>query len=157
MRLRDFLEKWGLSSLKLKAGFLEADFEPNDPDRAAAWDLYVELLTRITTQNLAPDDGDEKVALDSVYALFPLTREILKRNGSGCLLFAKIAIPVLNQVIRPFTAKWHRLSLAGAFSNSAQCAQFRAELSDLQVILRGYTQALAKLADVEDLTSLENP
>lgn len=156
MKLRDFLERWGLSSLKLKAGFLEAQFDPADPDRAAAWDLYVELLTRITTQALPDGQGQEKAALDSAYALFPLTRDILKKHGSGCGEFAKIAVPVLNQVIRPFTAKWHALSGQGAFADPAQVARFRAELVPLQAQLRSYTRALADMAAVEDLTSLES-
>ena len=63
MKLRDFLERWGLSGLKIKLGFLEGEFKPSDPDRNAAWDLYVELLTRITTQYLPPESGDEKAAL----------------------------------------------------------------------------------------------
>jgi hypothetical protein len=152
MKRRDFLEQWGLSSLKFKLGFLEGEFAPQDPDRAAAWELYVELLTRITTQYLAPEDGDEKTTLDSVHAVFPLTREIY---GSGCGEFAKLAIPVLNQIIRPFTAKWHRLSLNGAFGDSEHCREFRAELSALQPKLRDYTRALAAMANVEDLTTLE--
>jgi hypothetical protein len=36
MKRRDFLEKWGMSSLKLKLGFLEGEFAPHDPDWAAA-------------------------------------------------------------------------------------------------------------------------
>jgi hypothetical protein len=156
MKLRDFLEQWGLTGLKLNLGFLEGSFEPRDPDRAAAWDLYIELLTRITTQSLPPDAGDEKAALDSVYQLFPLTREILKKHGSGAGEFAKIAIPVLNQVTRPFTAKWHRLALAKAFENPTLCAEFRKELSVLQGHLLTYTRALAAMAAVEDLTGLEN-
>lgn len=155
MKRRDFLERWGLSGLKLSLGFLDAEFHPRDPDRAAAWELYVELLTRATTQHLAPEHGDEKTALDSVYALFPLTRDILRRHGSGAGEFAKLAIPVLNQVIRPFTAKWHRLSLAGPFQDAEQCTEFRAELAALQKVLRNYTKALSDLAQVEDLTELE--
>jgi hypothetical protein len=155
MKRRDFLEKWGLSGLKLNPGFLEGEFAPRDPDRAAAWELYVELLTRITTQRLPPEDGDEKTALDSVYALFPLTREILRRHGPDCGEFAKLAIPVLNQILRPFTARWHRRALAGAFTDAARCREFRAELAALQTQLRNYTRALAEMAQVEDLTSLE--
>lgn len=122
MKRRDWLEKWGLSSLKLNVGFATGEFNPHDPDRAAAWDLYVELLPRITTQHLPPEDGDEKTALDSVHALFPLTREILRKHGSGygepsgsrsttrriprrLLLrqhqFAELAIPVLKPTIAP--------------------------------------------------------
>ena len=156
MKRRDFLEKWGLSKLKIKAGFLEGEFAPNDPDREAAWELYVELLTRITTQHLPPDEGDEKAALESVYAIFPLTREILRRRGSGCGEFAKLAIPVLNQLIRPFTAKWHRLSMAGAFSQKARCDEFRDDLAALQPYLRAYSKSLADMAEVEDLTMLED-
>ena len=88
MKRRDFLEKWGLSSLKIRLGFLEGEFDPRDPDRAAAWELYVELLTRVTTQYLAPEDGDELEAIESVYTIFPLTREILRRHGSGAGEFA---------------------------------------------------------------------
>jgi hypothetical protein len=155
MKRRDFLQQWGLSKLKINLGFLESEYDPRDPDRDAAWDLYVELLTRITTQHLAPADGDEKTALASVYSIFSLTREILKKHGSGAGEFAKLAIPVLNQVIRPFTAKWHRQSVAGAFADATRCGEFRAELAALQVTLRAYTRALAAMADVEDLTTLE--
>jgi hypothetical protein len=149
------LQRWGLAGLKLNVGFMEAEFQPQDPDRAGAWELYIELLTRVTTQYLSPDHGDEQTALESVHSLFPLTREILKRHGSSAGEFAKLAIPVLNQVVRPFTAKWHRLSLAGAFKDQARCAEFRAELLELQKVLRNYTRALADLADAEDLTTLE--
>jgi len=38
-------------------------------------------------------------------------------HQEDCIQFRKIAIVVLNQVIRPFTVKWHRLSLAGAFND----------------------------------------
>ena len=156
MKLRDFLEQWGLVGLKINLGFLEGSFQPNDPDRAAAWDLYIELLTRVATQPLPAEVGDEKSVLDSVYELFPLTREILKKHGSGSGEFAKIAIPVLNQIVRPFTARWHQLSLAKAFENPAQCTEFRKDLAVLQERLRTYTRALAAMAAVEDLTSLEN-
>lgn len=155
MKRRDFFEKWGLSNLKITLGFLEGEFSPRDPDRAAAWELYVELLTRVTTQYLPPEEGEEQAALDSVYAIFPLTREILRRQGSGAGEFAKVAIPVLNQVIRPFTAKWHHRSLDSAFNDPEKCREFRTELSALQPRLRNYTRALADMAQVEDLTTLE--
>ena len=155
MKRRDFLEKWGLVGLKIKLGFLEGEFNPRDPDRAAAWELYVELLTRVTTQYLPPEDGDERAALDSVEIIFPLTRDILRRHGSGAGEFAKLAIPVLNQIIRPFTAKWHRLALARAFEGPESRLDFRTELTAIQPRLRDYARALADMAQVEDLTALE--
>jgi hypothetical protein len=157
MKRHAFLEQWGLASLKIKLGFLEGEFAPHDADRAATWELYVELLTRITTQHLLPDEGDEIAALNSVYQIFPLTREILRRQGSGCGEFAKLAIPILNQVVRPFTARWEHLTQPDAFLEAGQRLAFRAELTVLRSLLRHNTRALAAMADVEDLTDLEVP
>ncbi|MFZ4627330.1 MAG: hypothetical protein ACOYNR_03265 [Blastocatellia bacterium] len=155
MKLINWLEKWNLTSLKISAGFLDMELQFRDEDKAAAWQLYIELLTRITTQPLADHEGDEETALKSLHAIFGLTREIIKQNGRGCIEFTKIAIVVLNQVIRPFTAKWHRLSLEGGFKDPARCRQFREELVVLQQKLRDYTGLLADVAGVEDLTGLE--
>lgn len=143
-----------MSSLKINTGFLETEWTPKDPDRKAAWELYVELLTRVATQHLEPEHGDEQAALDSIYKLFDLTRQTLK-NHEGCVEFTKIAAVVLNQVIRPFTAKWHRRSRAGDFDKPAVCEEFRGDLAALQKKLGGFTKALADMAAVEDLTTLE--
>lgn len=156
MKLKEWLDKWSMTSLKVKVGFLETELQFHDVDKNAAWELYIELLTRITTQKLSPDEGDEQVALESIYSLFGLTRDIIKRQGRHCINFAKIAIPVLNQVVRPFTAKWHGLSLQGAFDDSDRRVEFRLELSELQQVLRTYTKMLSDMADVEDLTELED-
>lgn len=155
MKWSKWLENWDMTSLKIKAPYLEMEWNPSEPDKVAAWQLYVELLTRITTQALTVSDGDEKTALDSVYSLFPTTRSIIKDNGRGCIEFTKIAVVVLNQKIRPFTAKWHRKSLSGGFDDPATCEQFRSELKELQVMLRKYTAMLSDMAGVEDLTDLE--
>jgi hypothetical protein len=155
MKLKQWLEKWGMTGLKLTVPFLETEWKPQDPDRDAAWELYIELLTRIATQPLPDERGDEKTALESIHKLFDVTRDVLKRHGKYCTVFAKIAIPVLNQVVRPFTARWHRLGLQNAFSDAAHCQEFRKELKAVQEKLRRYTQALADLANVEDLTTLE--
>ena len=65
------------------------------------------------------------------------------------------AIPVLNQIVRPFTAKWHRESLAGAFQDEDRREEFREELASLREDLRNYNRMLAEIARVEDLTDLE--
>jgi hypothetical protein len=154
MKLKNFLEQWGLTGLKLKTPFLEMEWAPQDEDRAAAWDLYVELLTRVATQRLVPGQGTEKAALESIYELFGITRETIRRNGPRCINFAKLAIVVLNQVVRPFTTKWHAPVAAGALSED-QIVDFRRDLLALQAELRKYTRALAEMAKVEDLTELE--
>lgn len=148
----DFFRRWGLDSIKLNLKFAELEFSPTEDDQTAAWDMYVELITRITTQPLAQNEGDEATALESVYSIFRITRDILKSKGKKAENFTKIAIVVLNQAIRPFTARWHRKQLDGAFENPAECQIFRNELRDLQSKLIQYTKSLAELAMVEDLT-----
>lgn len=155
IRILDLLTKFKLSKVGLNMGFATVELDFSDTDRDAAWDLYVEMLTRITTQPLPSNVGDEETALASVYSLFPTTREILRHRGRDAIDFSKVAIPVLNQVIRPFTAKWHRVSAEGAFEDPARCAEFRKELALLQCDLRNYNRMLAEIAGVEDLTDLE--
>lgn len=155
MKLKDWLNKWHMDSLKINAKFLELELKFEEADKKAAWELYIELITRTTTQHLPDEDGIEITALESVHKIFELSREIIKENGRKCFEFTKIAIVVLNQVIRPFTAKWHKLSSEGAFNDKKKCKKFRKELSELQVDLRKYTQMLSDMAGVEDLTDLE--
>ncbi len=155
MKWKEWLDQWNMTGLSINAGFLNMEWKPGDRDRDAAWELYIELLTRLTTRYLQPDHGKEKTALDSIHALFGLTQETLKRHGRHAEEFAKIAIVVLNQVVRPFTAKWHREALAGCFDDAARCGAFRDELTQLQKQLRQYTRMLADIAGVEDLTSLQ--
>lgn len=156
MKWKEWLETWSMTSLKIKTPFLEADWQPKNEDKDAAWELYIELLTRITTQPLPKEHGDESTALESVHKLFGLTREVIKTHGRLCVEFTKIAIVILNQKIRPFTAKWHKLMLEEAFKDKQYQDQFRKELEEMQGILITYAKMLAEMAGVEDLTELEN-
>ena len=155
MKLVDLLGKYNLDGVKINLKIVEAEISFDKADEDAAWELYVEMLTRIVTQPLPSNDGDEKKALESVYSLFPTTREILRRRGRTTIHFSKIAIPVLNQVVRPFTAKWHRESLSSTFTSKGKREEFRQELVSLQNKLRNYNRMLAEIAGVEDLTDLE--
>ena len=154
MTFNDLFRKWGLQNIKLNVGFAELEFSPTEDDQTAAWDMYVELLTRITTQPLAEDSGDEEAALTSVYSMFASTREILKAKGRQAQEFTKVAVIVLNQIIRPFTAKWHKKKMEGAFNIPEECKIFRNELLELQKQLQCYSHLLADLAKVEDLTNI---
>ena len=153
--LRDLFARHGLEKIRLNAGIIQADISLKDADRDAAWEMYVEMLTRIVTQPLPDDTGDEKATLESVHALFLIVREILRRHGRQTIQFSKVIIPVLNQVVRPFTAKWHRLSLLGAFEDEAARREFRGDLRDLLADMRNCNRMLAEVAEVEDLTELE--
>jgi hypothetical protein len=78
MKLKEWLENWSMTSLKVNALFLDMEWQPKDDDKNAAWALYVELITRVSTQYMLPEHGDEKAALESVSRLFDLTRQTIK-------------------------------------------------------------------------------
>jgi len=87
-------------------------FEPDDAQKIAAWELYVELTTRIAVQELKDDEGLVREALSSLYSLFDITRGILRKAGPGVAKHGSnslgaVAIAVLNVGVRPFLAKWH--------------------------------------------------
>ena len=157
MKIKKLFEKWEMTNLRINVGFLESEWEPKVCDSEAAWEMYVELLTRIATQRLPDDAGMESSALESVYSLFGITRGILREHGRDSIGFAKIAIIILNQVVRPFTARWHKLSEEGAFADKEQCLLFREELNLLQVSLNNYMGMLAEIADIEEISVLTSP
>ena len=155
MILYDWLKKWNLTSLKINTVFLEAEFVLNEADKNAAWDLYVEMITRVITQKVPEDLGDEAAALESVVSIFGLTRSVMKSYGRDCIQFAKIAVVVLNQVVRPFTTKWHKLAVLNKLNDEDFKKEFRVELYGLQNKLLSYTKMLAEMAEVEDITCIE--
>ena len=155
MNLKTWFKNFHLDKVQLGSKWASVEISFKEDDQDAAWELYVEMLTRIVTQPLPSEAGDEKTALDSVYALFGITRDILRRRGRETIKFSMVAIPVLNQVVRPFTVKWHKESLAGAFDHETKRKEFREELVALQEELLNYNRMLAEIACVEDLTSLE--
>ena len=155
-KLIEIFKRFKITNISLSTEAAGIEISYTNWDSEAAWLLYVELLTRITTQPLSEDTGVEKTALESVYKLFPLTREILKSYGKNAMNFSKISIIILNQKIRPFTAKWHSLSEKNAFDSLEKCHQFRTELEELRKVLVSYTKLLAEMANVEDLSNLSS-
>src|SRR5206468_1414275 len=105
-----------------------------------------ELTSRITTQRLGYLDGVEKTALESLYALFQSTREIADECPSS-RHFEALAWDVLNAHVRPFTAKWHRESERGMLAALDATDEFRAQLTDLQPVLRRFDDLLMHLRD----------
>ena len=155
IKITELFAKFHLGKVKLGPSWANAEVSLDTSDGDAAWELYVEMLTRVVTQPLPVEIGDEETALDSVYSLFPITREVLRRRGRRAINFTKIAVPILNQIIRPFTAKWHGKRLAGDLADEDIRNEFRDELATLQEDLRNYNRMLAVIAGVEDLTDLE--
>lgn len=161
--------------LKLGPVNLSGTWEPDESEVEAAWEMYVELATRISTQPLAEGEGILREALESLHALFPTTREILRRRGptvarkkgSGEHSFAELAVYVLNYAVRPVLAKWHPL-LADHESRRPQATpaveheavwdraqELRAVLEELRSTLLDYANLLAEVAGVEPLIALD--
>lgn len=94
----------------------QLEFEPDEIQQKAAWELYVELSTRVTVQPPSPDEGLLRESLSSLYSIFGVTREILRKAGpsvaQGANSFGAVAIEILNKGARPFLTKWHPLLLA---------------------------------------------
>jgi hypothetical protein len=130
-----FLDRWGSQR-----------WAPTDGDRTAAAILHVQIVSRIASQRLGYSDGVEATALDSLYRLFDITREICTRNPGG-QQFEAIAWEVLNGRVRPFTAKWHRRAKAGALGALDASDEFRAELDLLRPTLRCFDDLLLELRD----------
>ena len=90
----------------------ELTFVVNNDARQVAWKLYVETVTRVSTQPLADEEGFIREALTSLYGLFATTRDTLKASRpsvpvSGRQTVEHLAVTMLNQQLRPFLSKWH--------------------------------------------------
>lgn len=159
-----------ITSVEVNLPFVTGTWHADDAQRRAAWELYVELVTRISIQPLEADEGLLREALSSLYSLFSETRRILREYGPDVarperkqlLAFGQIAIEVLNHGLRPFLAKWHPLladheARRGAASASAHerawefATAFRAELASLQATLASYADLLATACGVPRL------
>ena len=125
---------------------------PEEEDKIAAGKLHGQLVSRITTQRLPYVDGEEAAALKSVYDLFGETRAIFKDHPKSAMTDA-IAWYVLNTHVRPFTAKWHRLSERGAFAALDGTDVFRSELTRLQPLLVRFNELLVAIRDVAPLAA----
>ncbi|MBK6948372.1 MAG: hypothetical protein IPH16_10195 [Haliscomenobacter sp.] len=150
---------------------LEGEWEVDDLQRKAAWEIYVELVTRVTVVELKPDEGILREALNSFYSLFSTTREILKRYGPTIAVAAKpgemtlghVAVGVLNKVLRPLLAKWHpilenyekqrleNISVSDHERQWEQAATLRAEIESVRQKLTTYADVLAKVSEVSKL------
>lgn len=153
-------------SVHLPFGIGGAEWEADPTERRAAWSLYVELVTRIAIQPLEADEGLLREALNSLYSLFAVTRQILREAGpdvgASYESVGGIAIAVLNKGLRPFLAKWHPLLQAWEAQRPVQVnpkeheqnwteePKLRSELESLRQELEQYANALATIAGVKE-------
>lgn len=152
---RSWLEDYMELDLK-ETGFngdrLKEFWSATEADRRLAWEIYVELATRIATVDLDDEKGNDRSALNSVYNLFKLSRECMRSYGPEAANAGALVTAFLNGRIRKFTEHWHQISLNEGWQEGVQKApneEFRAALKPLQVELRKIAAALSLLAGAE--------
>ncbi|WP_416409612.1 patatin-like phospholipase family protein [Agrobacterium rosae] len=147
--LSDWSGADSLFDAKFLAAYGHREWGPLDEkDRSAAYSLHVELISRISTQPLAYNEGSEKAALESIYSLFGTARTLTQAAASA-YTFEIVVWHVLNTHVRPFTAKWHAKAGAGSLRALDSSDIFREELLTLQGKLLALDSLLAKIAGVE--------
>lgn len=152
-------------------GSVTGTWKPNDAEKKAAWEMYIELVTRISVVELKDEDGILRESLDSLYSLFQTTRDILKKYGPDVaiprkkneLSFGKLAVIILNYQIRPVLAKWHPLlkdyegqrkkgvSIIAHEKEWQYNHELRQVLNETRKQLMQYSVYLAKVANVTPL------
>jgi hypothetical protein len=161
----------------IKTPFLniQGEWAADESQQRAAWELYVELVTRISVVELKPGEGLLREALTSLHDLFGETRQILRKygpvvarpKGQGKLSFGVIAVTVLNSALRPVLAKWHPLlmtyentrgpgiSPADHEAKWEHNEELRKILSDLQETMKQYSLLLAEAAGVPPIETTQ--
>lgn len=133
-------------------------FVVNDDAKQVAWKLFVETVTRTSTQPLKDEEGLLREALSSLYGLFATTRDLLKAarpSVAGRQTVEHLAIAMLNRELRPFLSKWHprlrefeKTHPSGPESVWPDNAACRAELRRVQQSIHEYALNFARLAGV---------
>ena len=157
-------------------GEVEGTWEPDESEQNASWEMYVELVTRISITELKAGEGLLREALSSLYSLFHTTRGILRQygpsvaqpKGEGKLSFGYLAVTILNVALRPVLAKWHPLLLDYESTKEAslspvihegnwdKAGELRQVLNDVRRVLIEFADYLAQVADVPSLIVSES-
>ncbi|GAB7040394.1 hypothetical protein JCM9533A_42440 [Catenuloplanes niger JCM 9533] len=141
-------------------------FAVTPTNEGIAWRLFVESVTRVSTQPLEQGTGLIRESLNSLYDLFSTVRDTLIAAGptagvAGTQTVEHLAIGMLNHQMRPFMAKWHgELSEweqqhpeahESEWPKNAEC---RIELERMRLGLLNYVRGLGQLAGVSNVDVL---
>ena len=147
-------------------GGISGTWEPDQSEVKAAWELYVEMVTRTPLGGPSSQQGSIREALDSIYSLFDTTRGILRKYGPGVarpksgheLSFGYLAVSMLNLVLRPLLTEWHPKLRSWERDNPRLDesdwegrSDFLNALTETRVQLQQYADLFATVADVPEL------
>jgi transcriptional regulator with XRE-family HTH domain len=150
---------------------IQGIWEPNDEEKQAAWEIYVELITRIPIAPLGHDEGILREALSSLYSLFPITRTILRshspaiaqRHTGNNRSLSYLVVGMLNTTLRPLLAKWHPLlkayeetrpdniSVTQYEQQWERYTELREEINKVRTGLTAYAHVFAQIAEISSL------
>lgn len=156
-----------IGALEVQLGMAPAQ---NEPSRALAWTMYVQLTTRVAVVEMADDAGFDREALGSLHTLFGAVREALLEAGpevavaprGGGASMGAVASLLLNLYLRPFLGRWHvalttHERTRGAAAEWPEHQAFRDELAVLQQNLLALARGLEQALDVQGTALLLEP
>src|SRR5690606_688170 len=144
----------------------ELRFVVTKDTKKVAWKLFVETVTRVSTQPLADGTGLLREAMTSLYGLFQVGRDTLKETlpspvPGRAAAVAQLGISTPNLELRAFLSRWRpELRQWGQANPGADeagwpaVAACRGELAQGQARIRGYAVGYARLAGVDDAAAL---
>jgi hypothetical protein len=144
----------------------ELRFVVTRDSKRVAWKLFVETMTRVSTQPLEQEEGLLREAMSSLYGLFEMVRETLKETlpstaDDGAPTVEQLAITMLNLELRPFLSRWHpalrRWEDAHPGVSESEWPENRAcrdALTRTQAAIRDYALGYARLAGVRDARAM---
>ena len=165
---------------QIAIGQIRGYLKPSKAERAAAFELFVELSVRVTTPSIDDERGTLRDTFDNLGAIGDVTREILRKHGcdaakgrkDGNITLAVVALRVLNEIIAPRVISWepalrdHESQLAVQPSPVAPYAWEQGwedrdlaidDLADMRREIRSYMDTLALIAGTPSLTDLVVP
>jgi len=149
----------------------QAPWTSNEEEKKAAWEIYVELVTRIPVAPLVDNEGILREALSSMYSLFQTARGILRSYGPAVAQshpdsnqsLSYLVVCMLNSILRPLLAKWHPLLKAYEETRPASVGitqyeqqwerytELRQQIALVRKDLTDYANVLARIAGVPSL------
>ena len=147
-------------------GGISGTWEPDESEVKAAWEMYVEMVTRTPLGGFSSQEGSLREGLDSIYSLFDTTRGILRMYGPDVarpksgheLSFGYLAVSMLNLVLRPLLTEWHPKLRRWERDNPHMDeneweghSDFLNALTETKVKLQQYAGLFAAVADVPEL------
>ncbi len=155
-------------SFNLPFGIGGVTFVPNEAEQRAAWALYFELATRVSHRSFDRENARLRAALDSLHALFKITRETLRDAGPdvahGRESLGPLATDILNKGLAPYLSRWHyrleaheqtRPDHTSSFDHERSWDHFEEAINELEELQKGITTYIEALGQISGVFTKE--